>query len=323
MNKDYRSRICKKTMRCFLLFHLLMIGNLSAQVSIESNTTNSIYTSFLEYKYNMPSFTDFFYIDSVPRTQDGWEGTYSLTPIFKRSGTKLSDIWGFTVGTDAYIQLNGEFFKLQQQNGYLVTVGYGSVDNVGGTIAAAVITGISGYLVTGSIGTVDNGWTIATGVISGIIGGVIYSSHMHSKEKKQSIKYFIDTLTGDLYTHDLFVRNEYTFRPTKLILYREHKKQVQEPIQVIISDSIECTLNPNSYYEFDLAVDYKPIKIAYGLKENRKEMYTILYPGINKYIECNYSDKEADIELLDVGESTGEYASLGPKKEMKKRKKQE
>jgi hypothetical protein len=55
-----------------------------------------LYKTFEEFKFNVPSITDSFFVEGKMRTQQNWEGTMSYTSRYASSNKKVKKVWRFS-----------------------------------------------------------------------------------------------------------------------------------------------------------------------------------------------------------------------------------
>ncbi len=126
-----------------------------------------IYKTFEEFKFNIPSVTDTFHIERKARTQERWEGTYSLIPRYSENNKKVKKVWGFSDGQKIYTFHQWEFFEVKIDSGRIGFYAYKQLDNSGAASA---------------------------GALGGAIGGGIYATIATNNAKKKRIYYQINPI---------------------------------------------------------------------------------------------------------------------------------
>jgi hypothetical protein len=241
-----------------------------------------IYKTFEEFKFNVPSVTDSFYLDNKIRTQKNWEGTISYTPRYASNNKKAKKIWGFSDGQKVYTFHQWEFFQVKLDTSSVGFYAYEELDNSG---------------------------AVAAGLIGGAIGGGIYAAVAIDNAKKKKVYYTLNSLNGKLNSineigDSLNVDSQFT----KLILYRRDKKEKKDPLNISLNDSIKFQLIPNSLKEFDIPISREPLKICYGNKLDQCIDLTVISNEI-KYLEGSISSKTDMINLEEVKIEVGEFYS--------------
>jgi len=249
------------------------------------------YKTFNEFILNKPSIIDPFYVKYKARKHKAWKGTYSLTPRFSETNKRIKKIWGFYDGNNAYILHQSEFYPIKIENGQYSFIGYDFIDNSGATSA---------------------------GVMGGAIGAGIYGAVALSKAKSKKIKYTIDKATGEpIHPYKSTLKN---LNGVKLIIYRKAKKELGVPFEFTVNDSLKYSFIPNSFVKLNFDENTTSVKICYGINFS-KSLIVNLDKEFDKYIKCSLLEKDKKPQLIEVRTSTGEFDSLKPEKEQKKREK--
>jgi len=104
----------------------------------------------------------------------------------------------------------------------------------------------------------------------------------------------------------------------KLNFYRRDKKQTNEPLNIIVNDSLQYSFVPNSFESLFFKLGSPPVKVCYGLGFNN--CFIVKLNGDEtKYIECSLSEKDQIPKLIEIEKADGEYYSSKPKKAQQKR----
>ena len=277
---------------------ILVTFPLSAQKtkSIKSqNLVRGAYRTFDEFLSNKPSITDSFYVDSKPRTNKHWVGTYSLTPRYFKTKRKIKKIWGFCDGEKTYILHQSDYFQVDAEDGNFIFIGYDIIDNVGAGTA---------------------------GAMGGAIGAGIYSAIALSKAKSTKIKYLININNGmPIYPNKSSTTQDNSVSERKLVLFRRNHNESGKPFEFIINDSIKYSFIPNSFVNLNFASNVSEVKVCYGASfENC--LTVSLNEDEDKYLQCSLLEKERTPHLIELRSSKGEFDSYKPEKAQNKRGKQ-
>ena len=274
-----------------LCFSVLIASFGNAQ-EFHSGLTKGAYLTVHEFINNQPSITDSFYLELEPRQELKWVNTYSVTPRYASNNKRVKRIWGFYDGSDVYILHQGEYFVVQQKNGNYFFYGYGLFNNAG---------------------------AVSAGMIGGAIGGAIQAASEEARIRKMKVKYHISPTTGEATL--AYVPSEVKRPMQKLILYREAAKQMDDPINVLVNDSLEYVFFPNSYAEVLVDINFHTVSVCYG--EGMKTCEDIKLSkdedeNNETYVSCSYSTKSQQYEVIKMRHSKGEFESYKPKKEQQK-----
>ena len=265
-----------------LLFCLNFLSAISQVPILVETPKRGIYENFEDFKLNRPSIIDSFYIEREERSQENWEGTYSLTPRYADNNKKVKREWGFCDGENIYVYHQWEFFKVVLDSTKIGFYAYEELDNSKG---------------------------IAAGIAGGAIGAGVYTAIATDKAKKKKIFYSIDLTTGKFiseYTHNKVSNDENKY--VELILYRRDKKQTSAPLQVSINDTTTFQLIPNSIQEFKIHVSSKALKVCYGETLNLCFDVQISLEQVI-YLEGSISIKTNQSLLEQVNTDSGEFNS--------------
>jgi len=276
-----------------ILFALCIAYCCKAQ-EFPNTLTKGAYATFEELQQNKPSITDSFYLELKPRETQLWIDTYSVTPRYASNNKRVKRIWGFFDGSDVYVLHQGEYFKLQRENNTFSFYGYGPYNTDGEFYA---------------------------GLVGGFIGGSIAAAAEQARISKMKVKYEINQETGEAVIPGIARRRTNNKHVQKLILYRGVAKQVDEPINVLVNDSLEYVFFPNSYAKLFIDTSFQTVSVCYG--EDMKTCEDIkLSQDENEnretYVSCSYSTKTQQYEIIQMRHSKGEYESYKPKKEQQK-----
>ena len=243
-----------------------------------------IYKTFEEFKFNVPSITDSFYVESKIRAQKNWEGTTSLIPRYDSNGKKVKKVWGFSDGQHTYAFHQWEFFKIRLDSSILGFYAYKELLNP-------------------SVGSV------AAGAVGGAIGGGLYSALAIENAKNKRIYYVINLLNGKLNSsYNINYSEGSESQLMKLIVYRRGKNEKEEPLKVSFNDTLTFQLTPNSLKEFNISISREPVKLCYGNNPDQCT-YLTLIPNETKYLEGSISSKKNDAKLEQVKVEVGEFYS--------------
>jgi len=278
----------KVTLLIFFL-SLLSLSGISQELGIpieNEDPKRGIYKSFEEFKFNIPSITDSFNVERNVRTQKNWKGTYSLIPRYSENNKKVKKVWGFSDGQKTYAFHQWEFFEIKIDSGRIGFYAHKQLDNAGAA---------------------------AAGVLGGAIGGGIYAGIAISNAKSKRIYYQINPINGKLHSFQTKIDiSDMEGQMTKLILYRRSKKEMNEPLNILINDSLGFELIPYSIKEIDVPITRKPLKICYG-KNSEQCMDLVVISTDIKYLEGSISSKGAETKLEEVQIEVGKFYSTQAK----------
>jgi len=264
---------------------------------LKEKPKRGIFKTYKDFILNQPSTADSFYIELKPRKTNDWEGTVSVIPRYAKNNRKIKNIWGFSDGQFVFIFHQIDYFQLEIVNNEITFFGYGMLDNSGVT---------------------------TMGVVSGALGAGIAHQKAMDRIKNQKIKYFIDLSTGKIKS-SLKEYNKFgtlKIPTTKLIFYRDGKKEMDQAFEFTYGGDTIYSLVPNSVHETIVEVSLDPILVCYG--EDFKEC-TALITDEEKYyyIECSISTKNKTPSLTEMSEVNGDYYYKIAKRLQEKREKKE
>lgn len=266
-----------------LLFLLILIGlkgfSQDNKIPIaKEKLKRGIYQTFEEFKFNIPSITDSFYVESKIRKQRNWEGTTSFIPKYTKNNKRVKKVWGFSDGNKAYAFHQWEFFEIELDSSHIGFYGYKELSDA--DVAAIAFA-------AGAIGT-----AIAI-----------------DQAKKKKVYYNIDLLNGKFRSKDKIIDNSNKANAsTKLVLYRRDKKEKNIPLNISINDTTSLQLIPNSLREFTIPITRDTIDICFG--DNLNQCIDLVpISSKTQYIEGSISSKSGNPNLEQVKIEIGEFYS--------------
>ncbi len=269
----------QKTAFILLLFSFMAKISLAQIPILDEPYKRGIDETFEEFRLNSPTNTDSFYVESIPRTQENWEGTSSLVPRYAENNRKVKRAWGFCDGQNVYVFHQWEFFKVELDSTEVGFYAYKEIDNSG---------------------------AIAAGVLGGAIGGGIYAAIAVDNAKKKKVYYNINLNNGTFSSDQIVSDLPIEAIQAKIIIYRRDKKQKSDPLSVFINDSTTFVLIPNSIKEFKVPISDKPVKVCYG--EGSSPCLEIdVITDATKYLEGSISSKTNETLLEEVNTDVGEF----------------
>lgn len=273
-------------MKTTLFIYFLILLSLSGvtqelDIPIENeDPKRGIYKNFEEFKFNIPSITDTFHVERKVRIQKKWKGTYSLIPRYSENNKKVKKVWGFSDGQKTYVFHQWEYFEAKIDSGRIGFYAYKQLD-ISGAASAAMF---------------------------GLAGGV-YAGAVISAAKKKRIYYQINPINGNLHSFQTKIdASGMEGQMTKLVLYRRSKKEMNEPLNILINDSLEFELIPYSIKEIDVPITRNPLKICYGKNSVQCMDLAVISTDII-YLEGSISSKLAETKLEEVKIEVGEFYS--------------
>jgi len=187
---------------CLLFLLTLLVSSVGAQTH---SMVRGVYRTFDDFKAGQPEKVNPFYLDSIPRTNKKWLGTYYVTPRYVKNNRAVKRIWGFYDGTQSWIRFQNDFFPLEVHGDEIRFEAFGIV---------------------------DNGGVVASGLLFGLVGAGIYAIATNEVAKSKRVTYIINPNNGNIHNAaeleaDLLLTNG-QFGGKKLVLYRGTKMEMDE-----------------------------------------------------------------------------------------------
>lgn len=245
----------------------------------EPSLKRGLYFSFEELFNNNPSITDSFYLSKTERKTKNWEGTYSYTPHYPESKKKIKKLVGFCDGEKRYIFFNEEFFELDKNGREYSFWSYGNSKAI--------------YVI--------------------VVEGRTYN-YIMSREEMKNIKanYVLEQSNNKIYSRD-----SYELVGVELAIYRKKRKEKEEAINIVVNDSLEFNMLPNSYYSLIFKRSDTEVKICV---EKDEDCFFIKPDTITtKYVKISQLKTDEVIKIEEIEKGQGEYETVVPYKKQKRR----
>ncbi len=104
----------------------------------------------------------------------------------------------------------------------------------------------------------------------------------------------------------------------RVIFYRNSKNEWDEPLEVLLDDSLRFSFEPNSYKSFTFTTYKSAIEICSGLDFSQCNTIDVT-DGETIYIECSQLQKENKPKVVKVATKKGKYDSFKPEKAQRKK----
>ncbi len=280
---------------------LLLLLAFSAQLTAQQDTNDTtilvrgIYNNHEEFLTNKPGITEPFYLKQIERLQKAWKGTYKIKIKYTESNkrAKPNSHWGFCDGTKTYIEHQGEYFEIEEENGEYFFVGYDLLN-------------------------LNPSATAAAGVAGGLVGGALYAGIATSVARSKRIRYTIEMQNGTA-IHPYKGKDKRTENYNNvLIIYRTSKKQNETPMEFIIDDSLDFSFVPDSYAKILYDTCVHSVRVCYG--ENLADCVDFeLINAKSVYLQCNFGKKSPKPEIVEVDYEYGKFYAEKPRKITEKR----
>lgn len=213
---------------------------------------SGVYLNFKEFKNNDPGLLESEVVFD--------KGRYLVDAY---SGKKIKDSWGFSDGQQTYIRFGGEqnFFPLTKQKDHFSFEGNVISSNAGAIVLGSLVGGIAGGLIAGAL-----------------------------TEKTQVMKFTVNPLTGIISPAENFGPDADKNKTGKIVIYRNNKSELPQPLKILINDSLAAELPVNSVSEFNFKIPVSETDFCLQAGGNTCQKLT---PVIDRvlYFECGLPAK--------------------------------
>ena len=274
-----------------ILLLIVCLANIKAQEKNDSSSINNykrgIYMSYQDFISNNPSNTKEFYLDSMRMYGEFWYGSYSVFPRYTSSNLRVKKVWGFCDGRIRYKYFDKKFYEVEENGGEYYFYGYDKKKE------------ISGFF-----------------LFFGLIGYAIHNTIENNRLMSSRVKYKI--IDPNDYKSPRELAKDYKIDDAEIVLFRRHRKEIDEPIEFYVGDTVNYSFTPDSYVRLNLGLE-DSVTINYGNNLQHK-LEIDLIPGLIKYIVCSQKENgEVNFEELDA--QLGELQSGRPQRNQNRRDK--
>ena len=247
----------------------------------DEDQTKGLYLTYQEFATNSPNGTDQFYMTKSPRNGSAWEGTDQIIIRLNESDRKVSNIWGYSDGKQAYIKHRIDFFPVLIANDSLLFYGYGTVTK--------------------------EDWY--TGEYQNPADAKRAKANAIDKAKLVKHKYSINKQSGEVTkvpTHS--ERAKLTANYMEVVIYRQLKRQRDSTIIITVNDANPTRCSVNSVHSYLVSPDMNGATICLNdddhtcidIPFNQKEL---------QYIEVSMRVDESITILRHTKQEEGEWNS--------------
>ena len=245
-----------------------------------------IYLTLDEFRTNSPSIITGYQIRERGNFDKIMMGGGTHMPVMTTAEGKskpMKAAWGFSSGTDVFINVDGGFFQITRIDNKFSLVG--TTPNHGAILVPAA------------------------GAVAGIVGGLVAAGVSAATTKQ--VLYTLNLETGALEMDGVPVGMN--SKPAQLILYRELKNEAPQPVVVKVNGET-FSLETNQLVELKLNTHAEGASICLNESDDTCHSFMPL-PGEVYYMVCslNVNSKDGKPVLKPVDRPSGEYAVKGVK----------
>ncbi|HEY9045648.1 MAG TPA: DUF6563 family protein [Ohtaekwangia sp.] len=306
----------------FLIVLLTHISDVEAQQSVPAvllvkKYNKGIYRNVDEFLENYPSIKKDFKLVKRKPDERNWlgGGEYSLfvkDTVLTRD--QLRDVWGVSTGDTIYINTSNYgygpgFEKISGLGRYCYWQGRankamysgmipGDKSNNGSALGVVDITYDAGYILNPNNGKI---FSLTRNIMRKILADDSQLLSQYNRERKENES---EILLQYIRLYNEKHSDEIGVRTYDVVCYRRQKSERQEPLKIVMNDSISFKILPGEIFE--KVVSQATIKVCIG---NICTEWTLLDHTLN-YIECSFMEEDSEPVSKLVKRNVGEYYTM-------------